>query len=158
MPFIDLDDVILKITDQRHPGHLFDSCRTVYKTLGKAAFRRLEAEAAADIAAGTGESPAVCALGGGTLENNDARRHLEGTGLFLYLQESPDILYNRILSGGLPPFLSPGNPRDDFDRLYTRREKIYMEAADITVHAGGRTKQEVCREALERIKEAGYGG
>lgn len=155
LPFIDLDDVLLRLAEEE-TGEPFASCREAYKSLGKEAFRRLEALAAGELA--SKDIPEICALGGGTVENPEARRALEGTGFFVYLRESPDILYRRISSRGIPAFLDPQNPEDAFYRLFEKREKDYSALATITLDCRGRAAAPVAEEVLTRLKEAGYGG
>ena len=155
LPFIDLDDVILSIVDREKSG-IFDYCRTVYSAFGGEYFRKVEAEAAEEIASGS--ETAVCALGGGTVENTAARARLRGTGCFVYLRESPDVLYSRVIQGGIPAFLDRDDPYGDFIRLCGIREKSYKKTADITITGGGRTPRDLAREAAGRIREEGYVG
>ena len=155
LPFIDLDNVILSVVDREKNG-IFDSCRTVYSTFGGDYFRKVEAEAAGIVAA-NGET-AVCALGGGTVENTAARAHLRGTGCFVYLRESPDVLYPRVIRGGIPAFLDGEDPYSDFIRLCGIRERSYEKTADITITGLGRTPEDLAREAAEKIREEGYVG
>lgn len=155
--FIDLDDVILSIVGREGKPGIFDSCRAVYKTFGGEYFRRTEALAARETAAGSQDGTIVCALGGGTIENTEARKHLEGTGLFVYLEESREVLYRRISAGGIPAFLDREDPYEDFIRLCEKREKHYAEAADITIRGLGRRAEEIAGEAVRRIREAHHG-
>jgi shikimate kinase len=143
IPFYDLDDVILEL----YPGI---SVRDVYKQAGKREFQRLEAAGAALILSRasrrreeTGAYSGICALGGGTIENREAMDRLTGAGTFCYIRENEEVLYKRIISRGLPAFLSADDPEGDFTRLYLRRTRLYEQQADITIDAMGKGAEEL---------------
>lgn len=129
--FVDLDDRILELAKNRR-GAAYRSVREVYRALGRDGFQAIEAEAAATVVQQHGHSRTcrVVALGGGTIENRAAMRHLEGNGIFLYLVQDEATLFGRILAGGLPPFLDTEDPRATFGELFRRRDAMYRERAD----------------------------
>jgi len=157
VPFIDLDDIILETAAENTEAGPFESCRQLFEIFGREAFRDMEAKAAERLVMKEKDRPAVCALGGGTIENSSAYGYLKGTGRFVYIRESGDVLYKRVLSRGLPAYLDREHPYEDFIRLCSKREKTYAEAADITVEALGRSTKEIARETVERIREELYG-
>jgi len=135
--FVDLDDVIrsLWIEDGNPP---VSSVRTIYQSHGATRFRDLEARAAGRISAlQANETRVVAALGGGTLENDQARAQLEGRGVFVYLQEDPEALFKRVVRGGIPPFLDPQDPRASFMETYVRRVPRLEASADLVVSVAG---------------------
>ncbi len=158
LPFIDLDDIILKTAAENTAAGPFESCRQLFSIFGREVFRDMEAKAAERLVLKEKHRQAVCALGGGTIENSSAYGHLKGTGRFVYIRESGDVLYERVSSRGLPVYLDREHPYEDFIRLCSKREKTFAEAADITVEALGRTAKEIARETVERIREELYGG
>ncbi len=148
--FHDLDAIMLKRTGD--PA--LSSARDLYVTRGEAAFRTLEAEASADLARMLRSEPdAVAALGGGTAANVPAMSALRGAGCFVFIEESPEVLFERIRRGGLPPFLSPEDPYGHFLRLFAERTKSYREHADLVLPLRGHDPQSAVRLLEELIKE-----
>ena len=56
---------------------------------------------------------------------------------YLGLFEEADVLYKRIIRGGIPAFLSETDPYRNFLRLYETRTAIYDNIADIKVFSAG---------------------
>jgi len=135
--FVDLDDVIRALWTEDGNAPV-SSVRAIYQSHGAARFRSLEARAADRIAAlQMNETRLVAALGGGTLENEQARAQLEGHGVFVYLQEDPEALYTRVMRGGIPPFLDPQDPHASFMEIYLRRVPRLEASADLVVSVAG---------------------
>ena len=95
--------------------------RQLYLDEGREGFQRREAEAAARIAPRLSRGRAVLAWGGGTSVNDRAVKALLAFGVLIALSDSADVLYERIIKGGRPAFLSPDTPREDFQRVYVER-------------------------------------
>lgn len=128
--FLDLDTTVMDLYSRDSYGPPA-SVREIYELLGADGFRDLEAEAASLIAhPATLRTPDVVALGGGTIENERAMAHLDGTGLFLYLLQDEEVLFHRIARRGIPPFLRGNDPRAAFSALYRRRDAAYRARAD----------------------------
>lgn len=126
LPFRDLDTEIERLY-REHYGTAA-RCREIYTEHGAAAFRRLETEAAAAVAA---QKPAVTAAGGGLCDNPQAWHILKEAGaFFIYLDEPEERLFARITAGGLPPFLSGGDPKALFHQLYGKRDAFYRNRCD----------------------------
>ena len=85
MEFVDLDDVIVK----RAGRAIVD----IFAQDGEPAFRRLEADAVADLMAGAGR---VIAPGGGAMMNDDSWRRMLDGNLVVRLQASPRALLRRL--------------------------------------------------------------
>jgi len=98
--------------------------RQVYLDEGKQGFQRYETEAAFRISSRLGQGRAVLAWGGGTVTNPEAVEVLRTAGVLVVLSDSVDVLYERILRGGRPAFLSAEHPREDFQRLYSERTAL----------------------------------
>jgi len=151
--FYDLDQKLERIADPS--GRL--SCRKIYGQEGKAAFREYELKAARLVVRLANNTAAVCALGGGTIENEEAMTVLAESGLFVYIEEAAEVLYRRIRRKGIPPFLDPAAPRQSFEKLYQRRTALYEQQADLTVEAAGRNQREICADIINQLEENGYG-
>ena len=162
VPFFDLDDLTEKACADETGSIL--SCRDIYREYGKQSFLRYETAAARRLEelAGPGIE-AVAALGGGTIENDEAISVLESFGLFVLLDADPEELFARIKRGGIPPFLhsGTGDSRGETGRekdiyagfleLYTRRMKLYRRVADIIIDTRGKKSREVAGEVVRHI-------
>lgn len=150
VPFVDTDRLVEEIFRGRTGESL--SCREIFRQRGEGYFRELEREVL-EQACRPGE--AVIALGGGAIEQPDLLARLRQKGLLVYLQVGADELFRRIESQGLPPFLSPRDPRGSFEELLRRRSPGYEEWADVTVSNDGRAVSEVAAEIARHVRR-GY--
>lgn len=149
--FYDLDDFIVSAYNRDNPSSIARTCRDIYQREGKEGFLSIEMKAAADARARMTENEVtVLALGGGTIENGPAMALLSGHGEMVYLKEDPEILFNRIAAGGIPPFLSNKAPFKSFLVLYERRSLLYRNAADIIIECGGRRVEAIVEDLVKR--------
>ena len=151
--FIDLDDVILQRFSRSRHG-LFTSVREVYRTLGPQGFAEIEAEAAGEVSSypTPREEMQVVALGGGTIENQRAMTHLDASGVFLYLVQQEQILYRRIIAGGIPPFLDCADPAASFHELFLRRDALYRQRADCIVDIVNKNQAESLAAVIQSLE------
>ncbi len=75
----------------------------------------------------------VIALGGRLVTTPNAYPVLERLGTVVYLKVAPQILFERVMRHGRPPFLSAARPFDDFMAAYAERESYYQCYADLVV-------------------------
>ncbi len=109
-------------------------CREIFREAGEAAFRELEAAVIAELAAESGR-PQVVALGGGAPANE---RIVPETwaklGCFIYLETAPEVAFERVKQGGLPPFLvAAADPYRAFLDLYRDRAAFYRRYAALII-------------------------
>lgn len=128
--FYDMDNLILNET-----GGAWDSVRDIWRDLGRAEFMMLEEDAARNfiewIVPDLGGQGCILSLGGGTVENTGAVAWIGKKGTNVYVRADEALLYDRIMAGGRPPFLSEENPREDFARLYEKRDGLYSNYAHL---------------------------
>jgi len=101
--------------------------RQIYLDEGRDGFQRYETTAAENIAERLSRGRVVLAWGGGTITNPRAVEALKDQGTLVILSDRPEVLYERILRGGRPAFLSADRPWEDFQALYRERTAL-MEA------------------------------
>ncbi len=114
--FYDLDTLLEEGTGK--------TSRQLYLDEGKEGFQRRETEAAVRVAHQLEKGRVVLAWGGGTAANQHAVAALRPWGVIVALSESVDVLYERIMKGGRPAFLSAENPREDFQWVYRERTAL----------------------------------
>ena len=123
LPFFDTDALLE--ADAGKP------VRALYKEVGEARFRELEAETVRRFTA-SAPSPAVVALGGGVISNpcltQDDRHAL---GLVVWLDVPVPTAFERMAREGLPPFLADKpDPLAEFERICAVRRPLFRDAAD----------------------------
>ncbi|MDR3199992.1 MAG: shikimate kinase [Spirochaetales bacterium] len=153
LDFADLDERAEDLFARKTGRNL--TVREIYRVEGKEAFQALEAEAMRDLCAERSEdsdssaSARVVALGGGTIENTDALRAMEGRGVKVFLDDDEDTLFERIAASGIPPFLEGPDPKGAFHRLYESRVPLYRTRADVSMDTRGLSQE----EALEKLEK-----
>ena len=105
--------------------------RALYKEVGEARFRELEAESVRKFIA-SAPSPAVVALGGGVVSNPVlSPDDLHALGLIVWLDVPVPTAFERMAREGLPPFLADKpDPAGEFNRICAARRPVYRAAAD----------------------------
>ncbi len=146
VPFFDLDD---ELEYEFSPDRKF-SFREIYKKEGKSGFHGLEVKALKRIA-GLGMDNPVLSLGGGTVENTDAMNIVERLGLSVYLKEDEEVLFERIIRTGIPPFLEGDDPASVFHSLYERRNSLYLSKADVIIQLDGRNPEDAAEYTETQI-------
>jgi shikimate kinase len=127
MEFIDLDTLIEEKTGSSIAG--------IFSRDGEAAFRRMEAQAAAQVA---GLKEKVIACGGGVVLEQNNISLLRGSSIIVYLAAGPDILLRRVIhSQSRRPLLEVAGPAAAIDDLLKHRSPLYEKAADIIIDTSG---------------------
>lgn len=151
--FTDLDRLIIHAA--RREG--YSSIRELYRTVGLNNFQVYELEALRDFFRNSPAPSAVLALGGGTIDNREAMELSGRHGHLIYIKVGEDVLIERILRGGIPPFLQgEKSPREMFHRLYRRRDALYRSFADLTVELSDQPLEKNCSFFYSVLKEHGY--
>lgn len=124
--------------------------RQIYLDEGKDGFQRYEAEAAKFIAGRLAKGRAVLAWGGGTVTNLRAVEALRHQGTLVVLEDRAEVLYERILRGGRPAFLSAERPWEDFQQLYGERTALMEALTPWKLGLAGATPDVAC-DRLEQL-------
>ena len=133
LPFLDLDAEIEKQAGMK--------CREIVQTQGEKAFRTIETETLKKVLAT--DTPYIVALGGGAIlaaENQELiREHKKAL-----ITGDKNTLFNRIIKKGRPMiFGKEGTDREAFERVYTEREPMYEQLADMKVDNSGKVESAV---------------
>lgn len=161
LPFYDLDHLI--------EDNIGCSVREFYRENGQEMFQQEEFKALKSLKS-SGKS-FICATGGGICDNKSARSLLssgvsellssiasvETSDLMssnsVYIDVEFDTVYERILRGGIPPFLKSDNPKEEFREMYKRRDGLYRTMASSIVSGNNKTPKEIAQDIIESNKE-----
>lgn len=150
--FLDLDDRILEAASAYTPRPL-GSPRDVYQLLGAEKFREIEAGELRSLCRDRETADAVIALGGGAAEHESAHATLSGAGTIVYLREDLARVWQRVLRRGIPAYLSDPEPEREFMELARRREKRFLELADLVVELGGTSSEDATARVDQALQE-----
>lgn len=123
----------------------------IFSRHGEPYFRHLERQVVQRVAAGAGQ---VIAAGGGTVVDEENARVLRATGVIVWLVASPEAIYQRVGRSTNRPLLAGAgeeNRRRRIAELLARREPVYRQCADFSVHTDGLTPWQVAREIEARL-------
>ncbi len=142
--FIDLDAEIVATEGV--------SIEAFFADKGEAAFRARESQLLATLLSNrTDDGGLLVALGGGTLESDEAATLLRGRGGVAYLEIAPAIAWSRARGTGRPL----AREQREFEDLLAGRQTRYEEVADWVVPVGGRTVAELAKDIVEIVRVAG---
>lgn len=125
LPFFDSDHVI----EQR----LGCSIREYFAREGEAAFRDVEQQVIAELAAG---ASCVLATGGGAVLRQPNRECLRACGQVIYLRSTPEEVFRRVRHDGNRPLLQVEDPLTRLRALYAERDPLYRETAHFVIETG----------------------
>lgn len=146
--FADLDYLL----EKEYPGTHRLSAREIYRELGQETFQAYEARAALKVVPLLEKGSFVLAWGGGTATNPAAVQALRDYGVLVLLEERSELLFERIVRGGLPAFLSKQNPWEDFQRLYQERMALMETLTTNRVTLGGSTIEVALTKLLQTLE------
>lgn len=151
-PFVDLDDKICLLYNNGNK-----SPREIYREEGSSFFRELELAALKTILAMGGEKKAVIALGGGMIDNKEGMKLIGKHGHLIYLEEQPDVLYERITRSGKPAFFEEDKDTyAQFLELYNKRSFEYEQYADDKVFLNNRGREAAQQYLIRQLKIKEY--
>lgn len=122
--FVDADHEIEARTGVRIP--------TIFEIEGEAGFRARESQVIAELAQA---SDLVLATGGGAVLDPANRKVLAESGLVIYLNAQPAMLFERTRHDRNRPLLRVPNPLAKITELHAIRDPLYREVAHMIVDA-----------------------
>jgi len=139
-------------TDEEVPRRAGRTFEEIWEQDGEAGFRRLEAEAVAEVASRPG--PAVIALGGGAVLDESSRATLKQSGLVVWLRADAATLFERVGAAGgrTRPLLREG-PAGALRRLSDVRAPIYGSIADLAFDVDRMNPRDVAETVAAAVKE-----
>ncbi len=141
--FLDLDEFIQERTHRSIPD--------IFAKEGEEFFRHEETMALKEAAAVSGR---VIAAGGGTLLKPGNIDLMKQTGKIVFLETSPDILWDRVKDKNDRPLLKGENPKESLIKIYAYREPHYQSSCDFKVNTDGKTASAVADEIWALLRKA----
>ncbi len=123
MPVEDTDKLI-----ERREGK---SIRQIFEEEGEEVFRKKETELLGELADRQGR--VIYSVGGGTPVREENRKLLRQLGTVVYLQISPETVYERLKGDTTRPLLQCENPLEKIRELIESRKEAYESCADIMI-------------------------
>jgi len=129
------------------------SIAAIFSDDGERAFRDLESLVIGELATG---KPCVLALGGGAIMRSETRSAMRTTGKAIWLQASPETLWQRIAAdqatAARRPALTAHMGLDEIKALLVERNPIYEQCADLAIDTEGKMPAQLAAEIFERFK------
>lgn len=126
----------------------------IFATKGEGYFRQKETECLNSLFHELGSR--VISLGGGTPIREENREIIKKLGKVIYLQASPDTIYQRVKHDTSRPLLQCENPKEKIEALLTERNPIYESVADIIIHVDGKEMKDVVQEIVEAVQDEDF--
>jgi shikimate kinase len=130
------------------------SIKQIFADDGETAFRDLESEVVAEVAAGEQQ---VIALGGGAILREQNRQALAGRGLVVWLQASPETLLARIAADPTStqrrPNLTGQGGLAEIRSLLEARTPLYRQCADVSIDAERLETPEIARQIVAYLHQ-----
>ena len=133
---LDTDDMLTAYYMQKYASVAAESTpRAIMQKHGEEFFRRIEAETVKAFLQQEKSGNCVIASGGGLPCNSFlSDEEIKSLGVLVHLLIAPEVAYQRIAAGGVPPFLAGNDPFGKFMDMASTRIQRYNELADVQIH------------------------
>jgi len=126
------------------------SIPTVFEIEGEEGFRKREAQVIADLSR---LSNRVVATGGGVVLLPENRANLRVSGFVVYLNVPPYTLWERTSHDRNRPLLQVDNPLLKLEELYSQRDPLYRDVADLVVDCSRTNAHGVLQLLIREVGE-----
>jgi shikimate kinase len=140
--FIDADHEIEARTGVRIP--------LIFDIEGELGFRDREAKVIAEFAT---RKDLVVATGGGAVLRPENRAAMRQGGTVIYLNATPELLYERTKLDPNRPLLQVDDPRRKLDELFAQRDPLDRDVADIVVNSLGGSIGQLVRQVEKQLQK-----
>ncbi|MGF6272270.1 shikimate kinase/3-dehydroquinate synthase [Massilia sp. UYP11] len=120
----------------------------IFEIEGEACFRRREADVIRDLSSQQG---LVLATGGGAVLDPKSRALLAERGTVIYLRASIGSILQRTANDKNRPLLQTADPRAKLEELWTQRDPLYREIADLVIDTGRPNVQSMVQTILDQL-------
>jgi shikimate kinase len=122
---------------------------TIFDIEGESGFRERERAIIDQL---TQAPDMVLATGGGAVLSEENRKHLGSRGMVVYLHCRPRFQYERTRHDRNRPLLQTENPLAKLQALFSERDPLYRQLADIIVTTEKRPASAVIHEIIKKLK------
>ncbi len=140
--YVDSDEQVCRNTGR--------SVREIFETDGEAAFRVEEKRALREALAA--KAPAVVAVAGGAVLDQENRAMLAGAGTVVWLDAPAEVLATRVRAGRDHRPLLGDDPGTALSRLDQVRRPLYREIADVVVDVAEASPNQGVERILQAIR------
>ena len=137
--FVDTDEVITASAKK--------SISNIFAEEGEAEFRQLESDVLSQVSAYT---KLAVATGGGIILKRENWSYLHH-GLIVWLDATPELLYNRLKEDTTRPLLQDTNPLLKITNILKERESLYGLADLRITLQEGETPEEIAKRVMKQI-------
>lgn len=123
---------------------------TIFEHEGEAGFRKRESQVIAELAT---ENSLVIATGGGAVMAAENRAQLAKSGFVVYLNVPIEVLFERTRRDRNRPLLQVADPRARIETLFTARDPLYREIADIIIDSARGSPGGVVHHLEQELKK-----
>lgn len=116
------------------------SIPTIFSSFGEEVFRDIESEAIDGL---TQQSKIVLSTGGGAILREINRERLKSRGTVVFLDLSPEKIFQRIEGDQTRPLLQTDNPLATMQAIYDIRKPLYLDSAHYHLSVENRTPEEI---------------
>ena len=139
--FIDADHEIEARTGVKIP--------VIFDIEGEAGFRKREEAVIAELVM---RPNIVLGTGGGAVLSSRTRDLLSSQGTVVYLRGTPEQLYERTRHDKNRPLLQTGDPLAKLKALFSERDPLYREVADLVVDTGRQSVTNFGRQLKDKLE------
>ena len=139
--FYDTDEEIERRCGVRVP--------VIFDIEGEAGFRTREKQMIEELCT---LDKAVLATGGGAVLAEENRRIIAACGTVIYLHARPPQLWQRVRHDRNRPLLATADPQKKLEALYSERDSLYREVADLVIDTGKQSVQTLAKDLLARLE------
>ncbi|CAN5248862.1 shikimate kinase [soil metagenome] len=127
------------------------SVSLIFEIEGEAGFRSRETQVLRDMAS---RSSGVCSTGGGVVLAAENRDVLRAHGTVVYLHAPPAVLHGRTRGDKSRPLLQTADPQAAIQAMYSSRDPLYREVADLVIDASAPGAAAAADEIVRRLVAA----
>lgn len=124
------------------------SINDIFAEKGEDYFRDLESRLVLDL---NSEGNTIVSCGGGVVIRPENVENMKKNGKIVFLSATPDTIYERVKNSTERPILNGHMNVEYIAELMEKRRALYENAADIRIETDGKTKDEICKEIIDKL-------
>ena len=124
------------------------SINDIFAEKGEDYFRDLESRLVLDL---NNEGNTIVSCGGGVVIRPENVENMKKNGKIVFLSATPDTIYERVKNSTERPILNGHMNVEYIAGLMEKRRALYENAADIRIETDGKTRDEICKEIIDKL-------